>query len=244
MKIANHIKWILRVFKTFKNPAVFYLDKLMIFSSDKVISVKLRNGLVIKMPSGNSSINNIPECYFTDFFPEINKIERGSNIVDIGASVGVVSLLAAKNGGRVFAFEPNPRRFELLQRNISLNGFEKQVFAYPFCVASRKGKRTLFEDTLITTDKEGGQNYEVDCVGLDDIFRLTGLERIDFLKIDVEGAELEILKNSKRLNRVAKIAVEYHEPTVHPGDIRALLEKNGLSLVRSRDFNMFYATRT
>lgn len=121
--------------------------------------------------------------------------------VDIGANVGIYTLWAARRlgeGGRVLALEPNPAAFERLAVNISLNGCESRVAALAEGVAEREGSFELHLDpanlggsSLVATS--GGSTIRVPCRPLLDILTTQGVRRVDILKIDVEGAEEQVL---------------------------------------------------
>lgn len=127
-------------------------------------------------------------------------ISPGAVVLDIGAHVGHYTLLAAHAtgpDGRVFAFEPATENFELLRRNIRANGY-KNVVALQKAVASRSGRRMLLLSE--SPDSHGFYEhplspargtYAVDCVSVDDFI---GEDRVDVVKIDIEGAESEALE--------------------------------------------------
>jgi hypothetical protein len=87
------------------------------------------------------------------------------------------------------------------------------------------------------------RSVEVECCTLEDIFHRFSLTRIDYLKIDCEGAEYEILENATpRLNQIGRISMETHG-TFHrnPRDLEELLRRHGFGI---RLFGSFlYATR-
>jgi len=100
--------------------------------------------------------------------------------------------------GRVFAFEPDPTNFALLKKNISINGY-KNVILVPKAVAGKTERRKLY---LIKDNPGSHRRYdspqsdrflEVEAILLDDYFRGNNL-RIDFIKMDIEGAEVQALK--------------------------------------------------
>lgn len=125
-------------------------------------------------------------------------VQPGQVALDIGAHVGYFTLLLAKQvgpSGRVMAFEPNPRIFEILQENVTLNGY-RNVTLDNTAVADRTGTGTLTlyrrlplagRDSTVPGAAPGA-GIEVPMVRLDDYFAPPGV-RVDFLKIDIEGAE-------------------------------------------------------
>jgi len=105
--------------------------------------------------------------------------------VDIGASIGDFTILASRKSYVVYAFEPDPNSFQYLQKNIVAN---KLVNVHAFNTYATSG--TL--EKLLTCK----------------------VDRIDFLKIDCEGCEYEIILNCKNetLSKISRIAMEIHEP--------------------------------
>jgi len=140
-------------------------------------------------------------------------------IVDIGAHIGIFSVLAGKTGNHVYAYEPFPSNFKLLKKNIEINSLTN-VKAFQKAVGSKMGVRSLFIDAKFSGGHslypfEGHPfNGSIKCqtTTLEDIFVSNDLERINFLKIDCEGAEYEILLNTPKrfLHRIDKIVIECH----------------------------------
>jgi len=143
--------------------------------------------------------------------------------VDIGANIGYFTLLAARllNGtGKVVAIEPDSGNFRLLSLSVQANAYTN-VIAVQKAVSNRTGRTRLFldekligipslsEDNLST--KGGGYVY-VNTVTLDSLLRDLAIERIDVMKIDVEGAEGLVFEGgSKILRRVDRIFMEFKQ---------------------------------
>jgi FkbM family methyltransferase len=124
-------------------------------------------------------------------------------VVDVGANVGVLTFLAASivgKAGRVIAVEPNPDNLQLLYRGIVLNGFEN-VEVLPYAASNRRSIFSLTGGTSNThlvgarEPEEGG--HFVQSVALDDV--LGQLQRLDFVKMDIEGHEPQALEGFGRL---------------------------------------------
>lgn len=133
-------------------------------------------------------------------------IGPGMTVADVGANIGVYTLVAAREAGatgRVYAFEPDPANFDLLTRNVALNGYSN-VVAVRAAVSSRTGTTRLFRDAanlgLHSLDErnvtEGVEPIPVRTVCLDDFTEEQG-RRIDVLKLDVQGAEALVLAGAR-----------------------------------------------
>ncbi len=129
-----------------------------------------------------------------------NVIHPGMVVLDIGAFVGWYTLLAARRvgaHGRVYAFEPDPRNYELLSENLRLNRLGARVICLPKAVSDEAGMQPFFlhggdqsRSSLIATG--GGHATMVETIVADD-FLDRGL-KVDVVKIDIEGGEIQALR--------------------------------------------------
>ena len=133
----------------------------------------------------------------------LNLLPPNPVVIDVGANFGIYSVLIASSSGdcQVHAFEPVPQTVALLQSNADRNGVSGRIIINNMAVGSEPG------NMLITTDRYAGNyllahnNYdgnvrEVSVIRLDDYVAQKGLQRIDFIKCDVEGAELLVMKGA------------------------------------------------
>ena len=127
--------------------------------------------------------------------------------VDIGANTGIYGLKAARHyrnqGGVVLSVEPFPEVFATLAANVAANGFTN-VRLRNFCAGDRLGTTTLWMNfqrpnsfSLLKRDAAAA-GLSTLTVPLDDLFAWEELRRLDFLKIDSEGAEQQILSGGRR----------------------------------------------
>ena len=168
------------------------------------------------------------------------EISPGQTVVDVGAHIGVFSLMAARRvgpKGHVVCFEPSPRAAEVLRRNLEANGLS-WVRHHAVALAETEGSADLFvaddagnnpaADTL--SDTPGRGKVSVRLRRLDDVLAEEGIFSVDHLKIDVEGAELRVLDGAPRtLARTRRIAMEVHPPRVDPAEVRRRLEALGFT---------------
>jgi FkbM family methyltransferase len=118
--------------------------------------------------------------------------------VDVGANVGALTLLMAKivRSGQVIAIEPGPLICERLRSNLRLNpNLEKKVRVFQVGLADKAGSLMWSEDQSNRGNAGllGGVGSPVEVVTLDSIIASIGTERLDFIKIDVEGMEYEVI---------------------------------------------------
>lgn len=141
------------------------------------------------------------------------------NVLDVGANIGYYAIMEASQltSGRVYAFEPDPRNIELLQKNIKLNNLENKITVFPYAASnvSEEGKRFhLGERTNVSSFVERGDEAgtaEVECVKLDD---LPYIDTIDFIRMDIEGYECKVLEGARNFlthtKKPVKILLEVH----------------------------------
>lgn len=149
----------------------------------------------------------------------------GDVVVDLGAHVGVVSSYLGTRFPflRIVSFEPVPQLFRLLQWNLARNRV-RNVTAVNKAVTA--DGRPLGMVAWLDSNSGGGTStysagleaserwFEVPSTTLDAIFDDYGIERCKLLKIDVEGAEYEILSQARCLDRVEHVRGEFHENNV------------------------------
>jgi len=137
-------------------------------------------------------------------------IPRGGVFVDVGAHIGYYSLKAAPMvgpGGHVLAIEPNPETIRRLRADIRESG-ASQVTVEPVACSDSEGMADFFAATRENAGASSlskanaalagpiARTYRVRTRRLDDIVRESGVTRVDVIKIDVEGAELLVLKGA------------------------------------------------
>jgi FkbM family methyltransferase len=159
-------------------------------------------------------------------------LHTGMVAVDCGAHIGYHTLLMAKRvgkAGRVYAFEPLPENFSVLCENVRLNGYEGIVVAENKAVGAQTGRQRFRRGQWRPDDLD--PLTSVSCLDpqgdleVDDYF---AEKRVDFVKVDVEGAEAMVLEGAQGLLRrwapILLVSVHGFTPT-HP--VLALLESVG-----------------
>ena len=220
----------------------------------------LRNGVRYYVRPGTADRDIMLEiwnerCYTPAGF----EISPTDVVVDIGAHIGVFSVFASRlaSNGRVYSVEPVPENFEMLKRNLAANGM-KHAVPLNLAVSDKRGVMDLFLSggntgghSLLSTF--GGDavtsRISVKTASLADLMSENAISRIDFLKMDCEGAEYAILYScpDKVLNSIRKISMEYHDIDVGTRNgkaMKAFLESKGFRVdVRTDGWQLLYAVR-
>lgn len=183
--------------------------------------------------------------------PEVRFLERflgeATTVIDIGAHLGFYTLLmSSKVGsmGHVLAFEPSPREFRDLKMHIRINR-RTNVQPEELALADRSGRMVLFvvgppwttRNSLRPPNIKGVQSIAASVVTLDEYLFEKGMQEVDLIKLDAEGAELKILGGAVGLlsrPRRPVILCEINDPVIaecgweHRGeDVIEFLETKG-----------------
>jgi FkbM family methyltransferase len=144
--------------------------------------------------------------------------------IDVGAHVGYFSLLAARRvgpTGTVLSIEPNPLALGQLEQNIRRSSLANICVEHIACGESQQVVQLYLHTasntsmaSLSTANATGGATVEVPCISLDQLFKERSLARANLVKIDVEGAELQVLRGMRgimtEMRPVIVLEVEPH----------------------------------
>lgn len=145
-------------------------------------------------------------------------LKKGDCVIDIGANIGYYTLLFARkvgNTGKVFAFEPDPQNFSILNRNIKNNKYTN-VVTVKKAVSDKCRKMQLYKSgnssgyTIFNIYKVK-KSVHIEAITLDEYFK-GKKQKVDFIKMDIQGAEgtaLEGMKGLIRANPQVKIITEF-----------------------------------
>ena len=179
----------------------------------------LPTGIKIKITvDEKTNLQMVEEAWIiSDYFSSGFRIQESDIIIDIGAHIGTFTMYAAKlaNKGKVYSFEPCLENFLLLERNCKLNDV-KNVTLSQYGIYGKKGTAKLFLDEKSECHniyRKSKEVVSIECITLKDIFDTNKIQLCNFLKIDCEGAEYDVLFNTPAdyFERIEKIALEYHD---------------------------------
>ena len=128
-------------------------------------------------------------------------LNHGGVVIDIGANIGTFSVYAANFGATVYAIEPEPHNLEALKKNIELNHMQDKIHVCPYAISDYKGTAVINDMGGGSTIKDDGIfGAEVEVIPFDNFFNLYHINEVDVLKIDAEGAEVEIILGASKEN--------------------------------------------
>ena len=170
--------------------------------------VKSRDGFFVKMRLCDAEdfdvVNGNDEPH-NDRHVFVSHLREGMTVMDVGANWGLYSLLISRAvgpSGKVYAFEPVPEIFARLKEHIALNN-ATNVIPVPIALLDEKGTAKM--------SVEGGRSslfrhvsdefVDVQVERLDDFVEQERIERVDAIKIDVEGAELKVIRGADKTIR-------------------------------------------
>lgn len=136
-------------------------------------------------------------------------IKQGDIVLDCGSCHGMYALYASQKAGKsgkIFCLEPDSKNFHIIQENIRRNGISN-VFPVMAGLWSKSGKLEFTDDGMgVRALPAGkcGKSLSIDVVSLEDFFKSQKLSKIDFVKMDIEGAEVEALQSSQEFIKNAK----------------------------------------
>jgi FkbM family methyltransferase len=216
-------------------------------SDKELVIYSLKNGLKLVVPNvrkNRTTILSIEEIFGREiyFTPSSN---REKVIIDLGAQAGIYSLYAAlKNkNAKIYAVEPDPDNYKQLCKNIEINELQGIIIPFKRAVAKENGKLYFYvsnqssRSSSLFNIRTSGRKIRVDTISLQSLFETFKLNRCDILKVDVEGAEYEVLYSSpmKVIRKINKIYMECHDLS----NIRKDYNKRGMKkFLRNNGFEV------
>jgi FkbM family methyltransferase len=206
------------------------------------ITVSNRHKVMVIRPSFYDDVvelfGRLDEKWLCDLLLAVCR--EGKVILDVGAHIGRYTLLCAGKlgiSGRVIAVEPDPGNLDILSRNVRLNELGN-VQVVGKAISDRDGvvELGIGEDTgthsIVRESKSARAYVRVRSTTIDSLLSELGVEKVDFVKVDVEGAEKLVLTGAEKTlqeRKIDRLACEIHPPHVQPRDIEAFLRAHHFS---------------
>lgn len=212
---ANLFKGIAhRTKKIFYNPYSkvnvnwFYLKYLKHLPANKIHWHQLLHRKTF-FNGGPEYLHGLHEIFLENIYNQ--KLPENAYILDCGAHIGlsVIYLKSICPSAHIVCFEPDKKNFDLLQKNISSHAL-KNIDA--------KNEAVWNENTMLNFLQEGNMSSKIDTLNANNTVKIKATrlkdylnKKIDFLKLDIEGAEYKVVKDiEENLNQVDRMFIEYH----------------------------------
>jgi len=206
-------------YRNLKNRQVNLDESTIIVNGYKMITIPNDPGI-----SSELSIFKTHEPINTKIISKL--LKKGMTCIDIGGNIGYYVLLERKlvgKEGKIIAIEPLQQNFDYLKKNISLQNVDN-IITFNFACGDKDGKAKFFinkksngcqviRDGAEPPNPSKGKISEVLVRRLDSIVEELKLDRVDFIRMDVEGYELHILRGLKKTLEIFKpiISLELHK---------------------------------
>ena len=214
------------------NPFSVIFDRLNLLKNP--YEVRLKEGLKFEIrPNSGDRFGFYEVLLRGDYTNGSQQIMPGDTVIDIGANIGSFSLLASKKvgpSGRVIALEPEEANYRQLQRNIELNN-ATNIVPKRLAVGGMEGTVKLFSDSssslfssifdLVDDKNISIAVQKIQMTTLEKLMRVENIDTCNYLKLDCEGAEHDIISNlSAELSmRINQISMEVHEIENHDSSL-------------------------
>jgi FkbM family methyltransferase len=201
-------------FKIIYRYLIFLISQKLFFKH--FIETKIHNYQML-IPLKYDGIGRALYMYKTrenDQFWMINKeVFNGANVLDLGGNIGYYTLMLAKKAGtkgKVFCVEPDPRNIKILKKNIELNSLNKTIYLSECAISNINKKKIKFylsSKTNLNSFTPKANKKNMNYVELDKIDFCTYIKnkpRLDFVRMDIEGHELEVFQSIIRMSKKLK----------------------------------------
>lgn len=184
----------------------------------KPLIVKNKDGVFWCRPNETDIIIIADE--HENFLREKYKPNEGDVIIDLGAHIGKYAIrggsLVGKEG-KILAVEVEPNSYDLMCKNIQLNHFEDRIVPLNIAISNKNGKIPFFvsegRSNVSSMYTKWDKQIEVDAITIDELIRTEKLGKIDWVQMDMEGAEYEAIEgasNAIKSGIVENFIIETH----------------------------------
>jgi len=206
LKKTKRDEWILKNNYTWMSPIY-----------GKLILVTNSSGLRLWCRADTDDVEHASSDYekisLSTFNPKVNDF-----VVDIGANIGRYTLHSSKlvgKKGKVIAIEPFKQTYDLLRKNIKENSTDNNILTFCIGLSNHEGREKLYLDEKLwgrntINPIPGGDYVQIEMLTLDSLVENLQIDKIDWIKIDVEGHEYEVLEGGKNtlLKNSSRVMIE------------------------------------
>ncbi len=186
--------------------------------------LQFRNGLTFAFGRCDDPIQLFREifvsrCYTPRWFYDA---QPGETVLDLGANIGAFALAVARSapGLTCHCFEPSARTRSQLDANAYANCLTDRIFIYPYALGGaegtaelKSGESSIHQSFFSSTMTTAGPAEPVPVITLARALALCGVDKVDLLKVDIEGAELDLFQATppEVFAPIRRVVVEYHD---------------------------------
>jgi FkbM family methyltransferase len=189
----------------------FLIERIKIYyynSKQPGYQFSLKNGFYKTEAKSWSIYTSTPLYFITkeiERYEKYYKIGHNDTVIDAGAFNGILSLVYAEKAshGKVFSFEPDKKNLKQLKENFRLNDNPKNIDLIKKGLWSKTGEIKFYEAGSVASSSfykaEKALERNIKVTSLDDFMTENKILAVDFIKMDVEGAELNILQGARKM---------------------------------------------
>jgi FkbM family methyltransferase len=216
--ISKKIEILMEAIKLIKNWHLYVFIYLGLIKSQYAV-LETRSGVKIKLRVKDSTdfMAFTHVWLFREYDKPAFKIHNEDTIIDIGAHIGLFALFASQfcKKGRIFCFEPVKENYDLLVTNLQINKITN-VKSFNIAVSQKIGEVKIFlneeDESGHSMFGSGKKSIQIESTSLKNIIDTNSLEKCDFIKMDCEGVEYEIIDSlpTDYFVKIKKMCIEYH----------------------------------
>lgn len=217
----------------FRNWPYFFSSRFQ----DREGILELRNGLRIRIRPGTTDRASVSEVFLLNSYAPVP--EGAAVVIDVGANIGAFTLFAANRAKIVHALEPVSNNAKVLSRNVEMNSLNN-VSVHRLAMSGENGEAMISVagvESSIHFQTPGSKLERVPTITLQSFLDQQGIAQVDYLKMDCEGAEWDILLKTPPaiLSRIRHIELEFHNigDTTNPRMLQDHLATTGFQSVAS-----------
>ena len=175
------------------------------------MKVDFKNGYTFKIRDFSTFKSSFKEIFVHEDY-RLPYSKKTKIIVDVGANIGLFSIYSVirQPQARIYALEADPLNFSILKENIESNSLKDRIQAFNFAVSSKIGETVFYQSEISgwsslfkTRGSQDGKPVYIDTINISTFCKNHGIKKIDFLKVDIEGAEYDVFLGDRDIFNVS-----------------------------------------
>jgi FkbM family methyltransferase len=229
-------RFVLRARPRYYADAVAYriLKFVRLPASGRMRTLQMIDGTLLSYRLNRGDIQAIREIWLSQTYSPPLPSQSFGVFVDLGANIGFTTLYFARRYGAhtCVAVEPDPDNARLLRHNLAQNGIRATIFEA--AVGPRDGSVRFAQDRESNLGRVAAEGVTVPMVSMDTVVHATAHDRVDLLKMDIEGGEAELFAGPTGwLDTIDAIMMEFHPDVADPNPILSTIKARGFRHIRA-----------